>query len=78
MNFDEDFKQKLINLRRNLHAFPEIGFLEIRTANIVKSYLDSYGYDIKSGQEVMNKDYLMGYPTEDEFNSHIEKLNQLD
>lgn len=78
MNFDEDFKQKLINLRRNLHAFPEIGFLEIRTANIVKSYLESFGYDIKSGQEVMNKEYLMGYPTEDEFNSHIEKLNQLD
>ncbi|GGI39613.1 amidohydrolase [Mammaliicoccus stepanovicii] len=77
MELDNAFKDSLIKLRRNLHAFPEQGFLEIRTANIVKENLTSLGYEIKSGLEVMNKDYLMGYPSEEAFKAHIDKLNQL-
>lgn len=39
----------LIDLYRDLHAHPELGFQEHRTAEIVATRLASWGYDVTSG-----------------------------
>ncbi len=42
-------KDEVINLRRDFHMHPELGFKEVRTAQIVENYLKALGLDVKSG-----------------------------
>ena len=44
----EDLEQ-LVALRRDLHAHPELGFEEERTAKIVKEYLEACGIPAEIG-----------------------------
>src|SRR5512136_2584127 len=39
----------MINLRRDLHAHPELGFQEVRTAGIVAERLKALGYTVRTG-----------------------------
>ena len=57
-------KKQLIEWRRDFHQYPELGFLEMRTASIVANTLESFGIDFKIGKEVMNPDFTMGKPSE--------------
>lgn len=43
------FADELTAIRRDLHAHPEIGFEEVRTAGIVAQALRSYGIDVHEG-----------------------------
>lgn len=61
---------QLINWRRDFHQHPELGFLEMRTSTIVADELNKLGYDIKIGREVMNPDFTMGKPTQEETAAH--------
>lgn len=63
---------QLINWRRDFHQYPELGFLEMRTSTIVADVLNKLGYDIKIGKEVMNPDFTMGKPSEEETAAHYE------
>ncbi|WP_026859486.1 amidohydrolase [Jeotgalicoccus psychrophilus] len=63
---------QLINWRRDFHQHPELGFLEMRTATKVADELDKLGYDIKIGREVMNPDFTMGKPTQEETAAHYD------
>lgn len=63
---------QLINWRRDFHQYPELGFLEMRTSTIVADVLNKLGYDIKIGKEVMNPDFTMGKPSEEDTAAHYE------
>ena len=65
-------KKQLIEWRRDFHQYPELGFLEMRTASIVANTLESFGIDFKIGKEVMNPDFTMGKPSEEATQQHYE------
>ncbi|ODU54015.1 MAG: amidohydrolase, partial [Acetobacteraceae bacterium SCN 69-10] len=54
----------VIALRRDLHAFPETGFLEYRTAALAAETLSGLGYAVRVGPEVMRADAMAGRPSE--------------
>lgn len=64
-------EKQLINWRRDFHRFPEQGFLEIRTASIVASILESLGFDLQLGKEVMKADECMGKPDAAKTKEHV-------
>ncbi|RZK46319.1 MAG: amidohydrolase, partial [Pedobacter sp.] len=41
--------QKVINWRRDFHQHPELGNLEVRTAEVIAKHLKSLGIDVKTG-----------------------------
>jgi metal-dependent amidase/aminoacylase/carboxypeptidase family protein len=44
-----DFTEELSQIRRDIHAHPEIGFEEQRTAEIVATKLAEYGCEVHRG-----------------------------
>ena len=38
--------ENIIQLRRTFHKFPELGFQEIKTSELIKTLLKNYGIDI--------------------------------
>jgi aminobenzoyl-glutamate utilization protein A len=55
---------EVVALRRELHRFPELGFLEYRTAALAAARLTELGYAVKAGPEVMARDAMMLPPAE--------------
>jgi amidohydrolase len=45
----ETLHEELVAIRRDLHAHPELGFEEIRTARIVAEQLGALGYEVVTG-----------------------------
>jgi aminobenzoyl-glutamate utilization protein A len=52
----------VVALRRRLHANPELGFLEFRTARLIALGLMHLGFDVSLGADVMDTGHLMGVP----------------
>lgn len=51
INFKEEankIKEQLISIRRDIHMHPEVGFEEVRTSNLIKSFLESEGIEYRS------------------------------
>lgn len=67
-----DLKSTLVEWRRDFHKHPEVGFLEMRTASLVAQRLTDLGYEVKLGREVMDPDYCMGKPGDEETAEHYE------
>ncbi|MEM8532442.1 MAG: amidohydrolase [Chloroflexota bacterium] len=44
-----ELQEKLVAIRRDLHAHPELGFQEVRTARVVAEELNSLGYEVVTG-----------------------------
>ena len=44
-----EMEQQLVHWRRDIHAHPELGFEEIRTASLVTEVLESLGYRVRTG-----------------------------
>lgn len=47
----ENLVSNLIQWRRDLHKFPETGFLEMRTASIVAATLEKLGFSLQLGKK---------------------------
>jgi len=45
----QELADELVAIRRDLHAHPELGFQEVRTARIVAEKLGALGYEVMSG-----------------------------
>jgi aminobenzoyl-glutamate utilization protein A len=53
----------VVALRRDLHGFPELGFLEYRTASLTADRLARLGYAVQAGPEVMRAEAMAGAPS---------------
>ena len=53
----------VVAMRRDLHAHPELGFLEYRTASLAAERLARLGYAVTAGPEVMRAAAMAGGPT---------------
>src|SRR5690625_427887 len=67
----EDLTKRLKAWRRDFHKYPELGFLEMRTASLVARELSSLGFSLQLGEEVMEKSAVMGRPTEREIEEQV-------
>jgi len=54
--------EKLIELRRDFHKYPESGWTEFRTASLVAKRLSDLGYKLTMGTQATSKEYMMGVP----------------
>ncbi|MDM5227186.1 amidohydrolase [Cytobacillus sp. NJ13] len=54
---------QMVEWRRDFHKFAESGWLEFRTASLVASKLEAWGYEVKAGKEVVRKESRMGVPS---------------
>lgn len=64
-------EKQLIHWRRDFHQYPEQGFLEMRTASIVASIVESLGFNLQLGKEVMKEDECMGKPDAAKTKAHV-------
>ncbi|HTU15284.1 MAG TPA: amidohydrolase [Solirubrobacterales bacterium] len=62
----------VIAVRRELHATPELGFLEFRTAAKVAAVLDSLGYGLELGEAAMSAAERMGLPSAETLDREFE------
>lgn len=69
---DISLEEQIIRYRRDLHMYPETGFLEMRTASIVANALTVMGYSLQLGKDVMDPDACMGKPSAEETITHYE------
>lgn len=67
-----NLEQQLINWRRDFHKYPEVGFLEMRTASIIAFELSKMGLELKVGKDVMEESEVMGKPSVEMTQSHYE------
>jgi aminobenzoyl-glutamate utilization protein A len=74
----ENLVSNLIQWRRDLHKFPETGFLEMRTASIVAATLEKLGFSLQLGKKVMDENYCMGKPSDAETMEHFEWAKEND
>jgi aminobenzoyl-glutamate utilization protein A len=54
----------VVALRRDLHRYPELGFLEYRTAALAADRLTRLGWTVQAGPEVMAAGEMLGRPSE--------------
>lgn len=62
----EDIEKSIINYRRDFHRYPELGWMEFRTASLIARRLIEFGYDVKLGREVIKDEFRAGLPTKEE------------
>ncbi len=54
----------IIQVRRDFHRHPEVGFTEFRTAGKVVETLLALGYDVTYGKDAIDGDARRGVPSE--------------
>lgn len=60
----EELSPTLLKWRRDFHRYAESGWVEFRTASIVASTLQKWGFEVKAGREVIKPEARMGVPSE--------------
>lgn len=68
-----DGKMDVIELRRDLHRHPEVGFTEFRTASKVVETLTSLGYNVVYGDDAIDESSRLGVPDKDELDKAYER-----
>lgn len=63
-------KQKIVSIRRDLHKFPESGWVEYRTASIVAEELGLLGFEVIVGKEAVLSSSRMGVPNTEILSFH--------
>ena len=65
-----------IEMRRDFHRHPELGFTEFRTASIVAERLRALGFAVRLGRDVMDPDAMMGKPREDVLRKEMQRARE--
>lgn len=63
-------KKKIVSTRRNLHKYPESGWVEYRTASIVAEELSMLGFEVIVGKEAVLSSSRMGVPNAEILSFH--------
>ena len=61
----DGMEDRLIETRRDLHRFPELGWTEFRTASLVARRLADLDWEVQLGREVHREESRMGVPAPD-------------
>ena len=61
----------LAAVRRDLHKHPESGWTEFRTASMAIKKMQSLGYQITMGADAVDRDSMMGVPSEEVHKKHM-------
>ena len=61
---------ELVRIRRDLHRFPETGWLEMRTTAILAKALRAMGYETYTGRAVCKEGARLGLPDEAALAAH--------
>ena len=69
----ETLKKEMVARRRNLHAHPETGWTEFRTASMIIKELQALGYEVHFGAEVVKEESMMGRPSAAELESYAQR-----
>ena len=69
----ESLQNELVTTRRDLHRHAEAAWTEFRTASIVAERLESYGYKVLVGEEIVDERSMMGVPSKEELAKHMER-----
>ncbi|GGB41934.1 amidohydrolase [Fictibacillus barbaricus] len=64
-NLVRDIYPLMVEWRRDFHKYAESGWVEFRTASLVASRLEEWGYTVKAGKEVVDVNARMGVPPAD-------------
>ncbi|NCB17945.1 MAG: M20/M25/M40 family metallo-hydrolase, partial [Synergistales bacterium] len=71
--FCEEKLRKYTALRRELHSHAETGWTEFWTTARIAGILDSLGYDVLVGRDVLDLDSVMGRPSDQEIAFFVER-----
>lgn len=63
----------LIDCRRDLHRHAESGWTEFRTTSIIATTLETLGYEIKMGEQIICRESMMGVPSIEELHQHMSR-----
>lgn len=69
----EHLYPEMVKRRRDLHRHPEAGWTEFRTASMVIQELESLGYEVHFGWEVIDGSQQMGLPAKDVMDACMER-----
>ena len=61
-------------LRRDIHRYPETGWLEMRTSAIIHERLSALGYTVLTGSRAVSAEARMGVPSEDVLARHAQRV----
>ncbi len=64
---------KMVERRRDFHKHAEAAWTEFRTAAMVADALESLGYTVQAGDEVVAEEAMMGVPSAAELEKHAER-----
>ncbi|TMV48731.1 amidohydrolase [Paenibacillus mesophilus] len=63
----------MVTCRRDIHAHPEPGWMEYRTASLVAARLSALGYEVATGEQAIRSEARMGVPDAATLRFHEEK-----
>jgi len=66
----EGMRQELAGRRRDLHRYPETGWMEMRTSSLIAAELKKLGYEVLTGETVCRPDARMGLPAPEALEAH--------
>ncbi|WP_373188869.1 amidohydrolase [Halolamina sp.] len=69
--------QNLVDIRRDLHQYPEEGWKEFRTTALVAEELDDRGFTLHLGPNAVDPDERLGVPADDEIAAAVERARDL-
>ena len=70
----DEMEPELIRLRRDIHRFPETGWLEMRTSAIISQALSALGYRVLTGKEAVAPSSRMGVPDAETLAAHAKAV----
>ena len=64
-------ERDLIDIRRDLHRYPEAAWTEFRTSSLIAERLERLGCKPRVGLDTVETSAVMGRPSEEEIDRHI-------
>ena len=69
----KEMQGEMVSCRRDIHKPPEPGWTEFRTASLVAERLSALGYELKIGEEAIDRQTMMGVPSQEKLAEEMER-----